>query len=58
MCDLGKYILPDGSCREGIWEDDRRLKWLDENEDFSKTEVKKRSLDYNTTPQDIRRTAN
>lgn len=29
---LGKYILSDGTAREGIWEDDRRIKWLDEDE--------------------------
>jgi hypothetical protein len=27
----GRYVLPDGSVRSGLWEDGKRLKWDDEH---------------------------
>ena len=26
----GKYILPDGSIKKGIWENGKRTKWLED----------------------------
>ncbi len=30
---VGKYVLPDGTIRYGQWEEGRRVKWLDVNEE-------------------------
>jgi hypothetical protein len=28
---LGKYVLPDGNVKMGIWEDGKRVSWVDED---------------------------
>lgn len=34
----GKYILVDGKVRTGLWENGKRIKWLDGEDDKSSVE--------------------